>query len=108
MYSGRREARNCRRSRLGEGPKARASSAQGNALGWEDGRTSPSPVPTTYAASESPATITTAALTAGCASNAASISPGSIRKPRSLICWSSRPRYSIRPSGRKRARSPVR
>ena len=38
----------------------------------------------------------------------ASISPGSIRKPRSFTCASARPRNSSTPSARHRARSPVR
>ena len=33
-----------------------------------------------------------------------SISPNSMRKPRTFTWWSSRPRKSIRPSGRWRAR----
>ena len=37
-----------------------------------------------------------------------SISPGSMRCPRSFTCWSSRPRNSRLPSGRYRTRSPVR
>ncbi len=49
-----------------------------------------------------------AAETDGCSARRDSISPSSIRKPRSLIWWSSRPRYSTVPSGRYRARSPVR
>lgn len=44
----------------------------------------------------------------GLARSAASVSPGSIRSPRSLICWSMRPRCWRAPSGRRRARSPVR
>ena len=40
--------------------------------------------------------------------SAASISPGSMRKPRSFTCWSARPRNSSTPSARQRARSPVR
>ena len=40
--------------------------------------------------------------------SAASISPGSIRRPRSLICASARPKNSSTPSERQRARSPVR
>ena len=40
--------------------------------------------------------------------SAASISPSSMRKPRTLTWWSSRPRNSSVPSGSQRARSPVR
>ena len=40
--------------------------------------------------------------------SAASISPSSMRKPRIFTWWSSRPRNSRLPSGRQRARSPVR
>ena len=43
-----------------------------------------------------------------CRSSAASISPGSIRNPRSFTCSSARPRNSSTPSARQRARSPVR
>ena len=46
--------------------------------------------------------------TAAWAASAASISPGSMRKPRTLTCGSMRPRNSMRPSGARRARSPVR
>ena len=52
--------------------------------------------------------ITAACDTPGCAVSAASISPGSMRKPRIFTCWSTRPRNSSAPSGRQRARSPVR
>ena len=51
---------------------------------------------------------TTACDTPACRTSAASISPGSIRKPRSLSCASARPRNSSTPSPRHRARSPVR
>ena len=52
---------------------------------------------------------TTAACdTPPCRSSAASISPGSIRKPRSFSCWSARPTNSSTPSERHRARSPLR
>jgi hypothetical protein len=44
----------------------------------------------------------------GCSSSTASISPGSMRKPRTLTCWSARPRNSRPPSGSRRARSPER
>ena len=43
-----------------------------------------------------------------CRVSAASISPGSMRKPRSFTCASARPRNSSTPSARQRARSPVR
>ncbi len=54
-----------------------------------------------------------AAITAACATlasrmSAASISPGSMRKPRSFTCASARPKNSSTPSARHRARSPVR
>ena len=42
------------------------------------------------------------------AASTASISPGSIRNPRSFTCASARPRNSSTPSDRHRARSPVR
>ena len=42
------------------------------------------------------------------AASAASISPGSMRKPRIFTCASARPRNSSTPSARQRARSPVR
>src|SRR5690348_5904942 len=51
---------------------------------------------------------TTACRTAGCLARAASTSPGSMRKPRTFTCRSSRPRYSSTPSGRQRTKSPVR
>src|SRR6516225_7084449 len=52
---------------------------------------------------------TTAACdTLSCRTSAASISPGSIRKPRTLTCWSARPTNSKTPSARQRARSPLR
>ncbi len=46
--------------------------------------------------------------TPACRSSTASISPGSIRNPRSFTCASARPKNSSTPSGRHRARSPVR
>ena len=46
--------------------------------------------------------------TPGCAPSRASISPSSMRKPRSLTWLSARPRKSIVPSARQRTRSPVR
>jgi len=52
---------------------------------------------------------TTAAVqTSGCWTRTASISPSSIRKPRIFTWLSMRPRNSRFPSGRRRARSPVR
>ena len=51
---------------------------------------------------------TAACATPSCRFSAASISPGSIRKPRSFTCASARPRKSSTPSARQRARSPVR
>ena len=47
----------------------------------------------------SPRTTTAACATTGCASSAASISPGSIRNPRTFTCSSARPRNSSSPSG---------
>ena len=52
--------------------------------------------------------ITAACDTPACRSSTASISPGSIRNPRSFTCASARPRNSSTPSDRHRARSPVR
>ena len=49
-----------------------------------------------------------ASRTSGWPASTASISPSSMRKPRILTWWSMRPRYSRSPSGRRRARSPVR
>ena len=43
---------------------------------------------------------TTASRTRGCSARTASISPSSMRKPRSFTWWSSRPRYSMAPSPR--------
>ena len=54
------------------------------------------------------ARCTAACATSACRSSAASISPGSMRKPRSFTCVSARPRKSRTPSARQRARSPVR
>ena len=51
---------------------------------------------------------TTASRTPGWPASAASTSPGSMRKPRTLTWWSRRPRNSSSPSGAQRARSPVR
>ncbi|GLV72890.1 hypothetical protein Shyhy02_08930 [Streptomyces hygroscopicus subsp. hygroscopicus] len=71
------------------------------------------PAATTWATSRrtpgwSSRAATTASAIRGWAVRAASISPGSIRKPR-IFTWSSaRPRYSSRPSASHRARSPVR
>ena len=45
--------------------------------------------------------ITAAVRTDGCCSSVLSISPGSIRKPLNLSCWSRRPRNSSVPSGRQ-------
>ncbi len=70
-------------------------------------------MPVTYPTSRftpgvSSRTTTAAAPTPATAASADSTSPGSIRKPR-IFTWSSaRPRYSISPSARSRARSPVR
>ena len=54
------------------------------------------------------APATAASRTPGCAASAASISPSSMRKPRTLTWWSSRPRNSSSPSAAPAARSPVR
>ena len=76
--------------------------------------TSPRPARRRPPARRSPAAAgasratTAASRTAGCAASAASISPSSMRKPRTLTWWSIRPRNSSSPSGRQRARSPVR
>ena len=51
--------------------------------------------------------MTAASVMPGQAASAASISAGSMRKPRILTCSSARPRYSSCPSGVQRARSPV-
>lgn len=53
-------------------------------------------------------TTTAAVATSGWRASSASISPGSIRKPRSLTWPSARPRNSSEPSRRRRTRSPVR
>ena len=72
----------------------------------------PAVVGTTYPTSRvSPAevsAVTTAWDTAGWADIAASISPISIRNPRTFTWRSARPRNSRVPSGSRRARSPVR
>ena len=64
-------------------------------------------------AAAAPALVLARATTAACATpacrnSAASISPGSMRKPRSFTCASARPKNSSTPSWRQRARSPVR
>ena len=69
--------------------------------------------PTTYATSRrSPGTssraTTAASRTPACCRSAASISPGSMRKPRIFTCWSMRPRNSTRPVRQPAHRSPVR
>ncbi len=51
---------------------------------------------------------TAACRTSGCRASAASTSPGSMRKPRTLTCRSIRPTNSSVPSGSQRTRSPVR
>ena len=72
----------------------------------------PPPPPHSRSAAGSPGpscrAITAACDTPACAASAASISPGSIRNPRSFTCASARPRNSSTPSDRHRARSPVR
>ena len=63
-----------------------------------------SPSATTYATSRrsspSPRATTTVSRTEAYARSAASISPGSMRKPRIFTCWSARPAISATPSGR--------
>jgi hypothetical protein len=82
-----------------------------------DGHSSapPASAGTTYATSRrSPSppgasrATTTASRTRGWAASAASTSPGSMRKPRTLTCASVRPRNSSTPPASRRARSPVR
>src|SRR5262249_41262371 len=73
----------------------------------------PPPAKPTYPPSACPparsARATTAACdTLSCRTSVASISPGSIRKPRTLTCWSARPTNSKTPSPRQRAKSPLR
>ena len=67
---------------------------------------------TTYAdnfcCSPSPVTWTTASCRVECEASTDSISPNSMRKPRSLTWLSTRPRYSISPWERNRPKSPVR
>ena len=62
----------------------------------------------TLAPGPSSRAITAACATSPCPTSAASISPGSIRNPRTFTCASARPRNSSTPSPRQRARSPVR
>eukprot|EP00964_Phaeocystis_antarctica_P025696 scaffold14468_cov64-Phaeocystis_antarctica.AAC.7 len=62
----------------------------------------------TYATSASACTSTTASSTPGSARSACSISPSSIRWPRSFTWKSSRPPNSSSPSAYQRTRSPVR
>ncbi len=71
------------------------------------------PAGTTYATSRrspgrSSRIVTTVSATDGCRTSSASISPSSMRKPRSLTCWSTRLRYRSAPSLRRHTRSPVR
>ncbi len=66
------------------------------------------PPATTYATSRSSRRTTVACVTLSCAANTLSVSPSSMRKPRSLTWSSARPRYSSSPSRVQRARSPVR
>ena len=78
-----------------------------------DATTSARPAGTTNASSRlspPPKSRTAAAqwATAGCRRSAASTSPSSMRKPRSLTWSSRRPRNSSSPSARHRHRSPVR
>ena len=72
----------------------------------------PPPPPRTPPAAARPArprAATTAhSRTPGCRRSAASISPGSMRKPRIFTCSSRRPRYSSAPPACQRTRSPVR
>ncbi len=94
MWSGRRLARPSRQPATfpAASTKATSRSASGAAV----------------ATGSSGRATTAACSTAVCSSRAASISPGSIRKPRSLICSSTRPRNRRRPSGVQAIRSPVR
>ncbi|HEX5872796.1 MAG TPA: hypothetical protein VFY65_20335 [Longimicrobium sp.] len=69
--------------------------------------------PTTYATTRrspasSPRTITAQSATSAWRRSTDSISPSSMRKPRTFTCSSRRPRYSTVPLARQRARSPVR
>ena len=65
--------------------------------------------PARWSPGRSSRSATTQSDTAACRRSAASISPSSMRKPRTFTCWSTRPRNSSRsPSASHRARSPVR
>mmetsp|Transcript_25652 Transcript_25652/g.66030 ORF Transcript_25652/g.66030 Transcript_25652/m.66030 type:complete len:325 (-) Transcript_25652:1073-2047(-) len=79
-------------------------SSESAALGttYATSRFSPSVETPTFRAS------TTTCATRGCVPSAASTSPSSMRKPRTLTWWSSRPRHSRMPSLRQRHKSPVR
>ena len=91
-------------------PAAAADSADRNAAGIQRRSRQPPPHSRPAAAAPAPScrATTTACDTPACRSSTASISPGSIRNPRSFTCASARPRNSSTPSDRHRARSPVR
>jgi hypothetical protein len=92
MYPGRCRSRCCRNSRTLPRCSPRQTTYATNC--W-------SPRPVARAA-------TTACATPSCSPSRASISPNSMRKPRSFTCWSIRPRYSSSPVLPQRTRSPVR
>ena len=87
-------------------------------LAWRAPRSTPASIAwpwraVTYATSRlspgrSSLAITTASFTPGCRARADSISPSSMRYPRSFTWWSTRPRNSMAPSARYFTRSPVR
>ena len=99
--------------RMPTGSSARGASSSriGVAPSWPGPADRPRPSdrrPSRRSSGASSRATTAASRTAGCRASASSISPGSIRKPRTLTWRSTRPRYSRLPSGRQRARSPVR
>ncbi len=77
-------------------PRYARSSADGQLAPLPRPPRTPRPVPPRARSSR---VTTAAARTRACSSSTASISPGSMRKPRTLTCWSTRPRYSSSPSG---------
>ncbi len=93
MCSGRRSRSRARSS------SAPGSAAPGAAARYATSRRSPAP---------SPRAATAASRTSSIARRWASTSPGSMRKPRTLTCWSVRPRNSSTPPASHRTRSPVR
>ena len=100
-------ARRARRTRPGPCSRAAAASAARRRRVAARGRR-PRYATSRWSPGRSSRTMTAASRTPGCSRSAASISPSSIRRPRSLTWWSMRPRNSSVPSGRQRARSPVR